>query len=251
MYCSHCGNQLKEGSKFCNKCGGLVGNSNSTEAESPKVTLVDTELKKGIYKLQNGDLVEAEKIFENLAFTHGLSIAWVYLGGIKLRQLESGKTNVQQALNCFAKATELSPESRGQYQIAYCDISLWQIKNFCNRYLETKKQASKAKSRAFGGLALGGLSLLLGNQSNKTTSKILGDAGAAYGGYRASKNFLQSKDAKQLLSFYNTGIAQLIEGVKIYCSDNAEVYQKFINGINQFSLSDNALKGLQGMVSKN
>ena len=249
MYCSHCGNQLKDGSKFCNKCGGSLGNSQNHEPEGSK-NLVDAEFKKGVYKLQNGDTVEAEKIFEDLAITHGVPMAWVYIGGIKLKQLELGKTNVQQALNCFIKASQLSPESKGQNQVIYCDVSLWQIKNFCGRYLEAKKQAGKAKGRAFGGLALGGLAMLLGNQSNKTTNKILGDAGAIYGGYRASKNFSQSKDAKQLLSFYNNTIAQLIEGVKIYCSDNNDVYQKFINGVNQFSLSDNALKGLQGMVNK-
>jgi len=250
MYCSHCGNQFKEGSKFCNKCGGSVGISQIPKQEESKESVIDTEFKKGAYKLQNGDMAEAEKIFENLAFAHNVPMAWVYIGGIKLKQLESGKTNVQQALNCFIKASELSPESKAQNQTIYCDVSLWQIKNLCNRYLETKKQVGKAKGRAFGGLALGGLSLLLGNQSNKTTSKILGDAGAIYGGYQASKNFSQSKDAKQLLSFYNNTIAQLIEGVKIYCSDNNDVYQKFINGVNQFSLANNALKGLQGMVNK-
>ena len=235
MYCKNCGNQLNSIARFCNKCGTPV-DTRVSKVESSQDTLVDTEFKKAIYKLENEEIEEAQRIFEDLAFAHNAPTAWIYLGGIKLGQLDTGETTVQQALNCFNKALEINPILKEDYQETYYELSIQQIEKFRNYYLNTKKQASKANRKAFGGLAFSGLSLLLGSQSKTTTNKILGDAGAVYGGYRANKNFQNNKDVKQLLPFYEMTIKQLAQGIKSYCSDNKNIYQNFLTKMSQFKL---------------
>ena len=39
MYCPNCGNQLNEGLKYCNSCGGRVGNKEDSESKSIAKTL--------------------------------------------------------------------------------------------------------------------------------------------------------------------------------------------------------------------
>jgi len=236
MFCQNCGNQINEGMRFCNKCGKPISSNDDYRSEAVDKT-IEIEFEKAAYKLQNGEVDEAQNILEDLAFAHNLPMAWVYLGVIKFGKLDSGETNVQQALNCFIKAAEIDPASQAEYQQTYQDLSVGQIEVFYSEYLEAKKHAGKAKGRAFGSVALGGLSLLLGNRSNKTSNQILGDAGAAYGAYRASQNFSQSNEIKQLLPFYEETIKQLIDGVRVYCSDNLTIYGRFLTRMGELNLS--------------
>lgn len=237
MYCKNCGEKMADGAQFCGKCGVSVDNKDPQNQEVYKENSIDIEFKRGVYKLENGDMVGAEKIFEDLAFKHSAPMAWVYIGGIKLGQLDSGGSTVQQALNCFIKASQINPASKEMYQSIFCDISTKQIEKFYNQYLLTKKQAGKASRRSWGGLALGGLSLLFANQSQSTGNKVLGGAGVIYGAYRSNKNFSNSRDIKQLLPFYITTIKQLVAGVESFCSDNKNVYQDFLNKTNRLKLA--------------
>ncbi len=237
MYCKHCGEKMTNGAQFCGKCGVLVDNKGPQNQEMYKESSLDVELKRGVYKLENGDMAGAEKIFEDLAFKYNAPMAWVYIGGIKLGQLDSGESTVQQALNCFVKASQINPTSKEMYQSIFCDIATKQIEKFYNQYFLTKKQAGKASRRGWGSLALGGLSLLFANQSQTLGNKMLGGAGGIYGAYRANKNFSNSSNAKQLLSFYITTIKQLVAGVGSFCSDSKNIYQDFLNKTNRLKLA--------------
>ena len=236
MFCTKCGNKIMESANFCNYCG----NKNSSQESGLSLNqeaFIEAELKKGIFKLENEDIASAEKIFEELALTHDVPVAWIYIGGIKLSQLDSEKATVQQALNCFKKASEILPELREDHQETYCDLSIQQIEKFYNYYLLAKRESNKATGKMWGNVALGGLSLILGNNAkNKTFGAVLGTAGAGVGAYHAGKNISQKRDAKQILSFYNETIKQLIGGVKSYCSDNREVYAEFLNKIHGLKL---------------
>jgi len=46
MFCSKCGKQLEEGSKFCNGCGSQVNKSAQTESSSKRKTVFDGEIHK-------------------------------------------------------------------------------------------------------------------------------------------------------------------------------------------------------------
>jgi hypothetical protein len=165
----------------------------------------------------------------------------VCLGGIKLHQLDSGKTKVQQAINCFNRAVELNPDSKGQYQETYSNVSLQQIEKFRNYYLETKQHEKKAKRGRFWNAALMGAAIGYGNQRTNSSNSVFrgtaGVAGAAYAIDRMNKNSMQKQEAKNLLPFYQEIIKQLVEGVRSYCSDNLTVYQEFLNKTNQLNLA--------------
>ena len=192
----------------------------------------------GVYKFENGDVDAAEKIFENLAVIHDFPPAWIYLGSVKFLQINSEKTTVKQVLNCYLKARELNPSGYKDFQKSYYNYSLGLIEYFCNKYSETKKEINKANSKMWGNAALGGLSLLVGNNTkNRTFGAIAGSVGAGVAGYHTSKNITQKRDAKQLLSFYSENIKQLIDGVKFYCSDGEEIYPLFKNKIELLGLS--------------
>ncbi len=242
MFCVNCGNQLGETSKFCNKCGNPIGNNQIRKTEVQNEALVDDEIQRAIYKLENEDIDEAEKIFENLAFTYHDPTAWTYIGMVKLYKLDSGETNVQQALNCFIKASKLSPSLKEQHQNTYCEISMQQIEKFRDYYLEIKQQAKKAKSSRRWNFVLMGLSAGIGNSTNKnngnqTFRAIAGAGGAAYALQQANKNFERYKNAEQLLNFFNETIKQLVAGIKSYCSENQAVYQGFLDKMSQLNLS--------------
>jgi curved DNA-binding protein CbpA len=219
--------------------GGLKSNQKENIVDAQ----YDVKLKQATYKIQNGDLAGAESILEEIAFSEGASqasLAWVYLGGIKLEYMLSGKSNASQALNCFQKAVQINPSEKTNYQRVFYNASIKLIQQMLNDYLEIQKMAKKAGHRALGGLALGGLSLLLGSQArrkNNTFGAMAGAAGGAYGGYRSLANHQQSKNAQQQLVFYNTAIKQLMGAVKSYCSDNQTVYQDYLNKIKQLGLS--------------
>ncbi len=210
--------------------------NNNRDKELVGETSIDIELKRGIYKLENEDIAGAESIFENLALTHNVPMAWIYIGGIKLGQLDSGKTSVNQALNCFLKASELLPELREKYQETYCDLSLQQIERFCNYYLETKQQRKKAKSNKIWSAVLMGLSVGYGNKRSDNNNNVFrgmtGAAGAAYSFQQMNKSSIQKTEAENRLSFLENTITQLIKGVDSFCSDNQGLYQRFVGRIN-------------------
>lgn len=46
MYCSNCGKQLAEGSKFCNSCGSQVGSSEQSASDSKRKIIFDGKIHK-------------------------------------------------------------------------------------------------------------------------------------------------------------------------------------------------------------
>ncbi len=46
MFCSYCGKQLEDGSKFCNSCGSQVGSSEQTTSDSKRKIIFDGKIHK-------------------------------------------------------------------------------------------------------------------------------------------------------------------------------------------------------------
>ncbi len=251
MFCNNCGSRIDRNSKFCKNCGQSLAVDIDGETKTPQNAFIDTELKKVEYKIENDDLVGAENILENLAIEHGLPIAWIYIGAIKMGQLGTGKTTVQQALNCFIRASELEPSRKEEYQSTYCDLSLQQIEKFRNFYFVTKKQAKKAKSSKRWNAVLVGLSVGLGNQhsnnGNNAFRGTAGVAGAAYAINQISKKSTQYQEAGDFLLFVDKTMRQLIAGANSFCSNNQSLYKSFSESLSQI-LSDDSFDHLRKMV---
>ncbi len=203
-----------------------------------------TEFKKGVYKFRNGEFDEAKKIFEDLAFGYNFGEAWVYLGALKIIDLESGATTVQQALGCFEKADQLSPERVNEHQALYSDFVFPMIKYFGSKYSESRSGERSAKRKTFGNLALGGLSLLLGSQAKKSNGKLLGVAGGILGAYSADQNRQKAGEMVKLTEFYKDIIRQLVLSATSYCRNNREVYLNFQSKINELREADKILAPL-------
>jgi len=202
------------------------------------------EFKKGVYKFTCGEFDEAKKIFEDLAFGQNFGEAWVYLGALKVLNLESGETTVQQAVECFSRADSLLPERVNQHQALYSEFTLPMIKYFCNKYEDVKSQSSSAKRKTFGSIAFSGLSLLLGSQAKKSGSKLLGAVGGVYGAYSAQQNRQEAGDMQQLVEFYKKIIVQLVASVTMYCHENKNVYLEFQNKIKELKSLNSSLAPL-------
>jgi hypothetical protein len=223
-------------------------NKNTASVQS----LIDTEFKRAIYKLDNGDVAGAENIFENLAFTYNVPMAWIAIGNIKLNQLETGKTSVQQALKCFVKASDLLSGEKPYYQSLYCESSLRQIEKLLNYYSDIRQKAKKAKSSKKWNLLGMALSIGLGNQNSNSGNNAFrgtaGVAGAAYSLNQLKNNSMQAKEAEKLLSILDATIKQVIDGVKYFCSDNQNVYQEFLKQIERIGSANKLLKEISGNI---
>lgn len=202
--------------------------------------LVSTELKRGAFKLQNEDYEEAEKIFENVAVTYDDPTAWMCLGGIKFHQLDSGKSKVQGAILCFEKALEFDPDSKKQYQQSLAEMSLQQIEKLRDSYLDTKMQVKKAGRGLFWNALLTGAAIGYGSQRSSKGNNVFrgaaGVAGSAYALNRVGQHSSNKKELKNLLPFYQQTVKELVEGARLYCSDNLPLYRDFLEKLDQLKL---------------
>ncbi len=207
------------------------------------------EFKKALYKLENQDFTEAERILEDLALAYDVPMAWAYIGAIKFGQLNTGGATVQQALNCFSRATGLNPSGKSEYQEAYIKLSLGQLEALKEDWYETKKHGKKAaRSRLWNAAALG-VAVGLGNQKTKTGNNIFrgtaGVAGAAYTLNRIQKHSQETKSAKEGLAIIEETMRQVLRGVREFCSDNILLYGPFLEKANNFGFSDKVLSVLK------
>ena len=206
--------------------------------DSDDVSLVAAKLKRALYKYENGDIDQAENLFEELVFTHDAPEAYGFLGIIKLDRFGDGKTTIRQAIDCFKKAVEAAPTLKSDIQEKYCEKSIERIDAFHQFYENAVAERGNAKNRAWTSLALAGLGLAVSNHGKKTGTKILGGTSTVYGTVSAGTNFSRVKDIKKLMEIYENHIKELAEGVRSFCSDNVRVYQSFIDGMNQRGLND-------------
>ena len=189
---------------------------------------IDSEIKMGMYKLDNGDLKEAEKIFEKLAVVNNIGVGWIYLGIIKFKYFEQEQGNVAQILKTFQNAQKIVPEEKKRLQDLYYRFSIDLIKKSLDCWNHAKREKSKNSGKMWGNLTLGGISLLVGNNtSNRTLGTVIGSTGAGMSGYHASKNISQKINAKQAMEFYSHRIQELTEGIEIFCEDNDEISDDF------------------------
>jgi hypothetical protein len=265
MSCNICGSQINPNQEFCDNCGTIttaenllavamlsaiaMKDINFPKVDDPVQNFIHNEAKKAGYKLDNGDMSGAENIYENLAISHNVSLAWLYLGKLKLLQLESGTGSVKQALNCFAKASEKLPAAKIVYQGMYASLSRQLIAKFLNLYLETIAETKKAKSGRFWNAALVGLSVGLGNQRSKNGNNAFrgaaGVAGAAYGLNKINRHSQNLQESEAVKVFLENTISQLIAGVKIFCSDYEPAYKDFSEYIERIANSNKSLKMLR------
>jgi len=262
MLCNICGSQINLNQEFCDNCETIttaedllstamldaikMQDINFPKSDKPVEDFVHDEFKKAGYKLSNEDLSAAEAIYENLAISYNVPMAWCYLGKLKLLQLEDGTGSVKQALNCFTKASEKLPVAKNVYQVMYVALSRQLIARFLNLYSETIAETKKAKSGRFWNAALVGLSVGLGNQNTKTGNNTFrgaaGVAGAAYGLNKIGQHSQSLKETEDIkLSIENT-ISQLIAGVKIFCSDYEPAYKPFSEYIEKITSNNKSLK---------
>ena len=214
----------------------------------PTQDLIYNEIKRAGYKLSNEDLLGAENIYENLAVSYNVPQAWMFLGKLKLLQLENGTGTVKQALDCFIKASEKLPGAKIVYQSMYASLSRQLIARFVNLYLETIAETKKAKSGRFWNAALVGLSVGLGNQRSKTGNNAFrgaaGVAGAAYGLNKIGQHSQNIAASKDIGVFLESTISQLAAGTQIFCSDYEPVYKPFAEYIEKIANSNKSLKVL-------
>lgn len=262
MFCNICGSQINPNQEFCDNCGTVATAEDllSTamldaikmkdiifpKSDKPNQDFIHNEIKKAGYKLSNEDLAGAEAIYENIAVSYNVPAAWIYLGEIKLLELENGTGTVKQSLNCFTKASELLPGAKTLYQVMYSSLSRQLIAKFLNLYLETIVETKKAKSGKFWNAALMGLSVGLGNQRSKTGNSAFrgaaGVAGAAYGLNKIGQHSQNLKEAENIKLFLESTISQLIAGVKIFCSDYEPAYKSFSEYVERIANTNKSLK---------
>jgi len=210
---------------------------------------IEQEFKKALYKLENNDFATAESIFENIALTYDNATAWAYIGAIKLGQVNTGNTTVNQALKCFHRAFVLNPSSKSEYQKSYISLSLGQLETLRDNWIETKKHGKEASHARLWNGALMGISIGLGSQKTKGNNVFRGVAGVAGAGYaanRMAKNTMTSRSTKEALPIIEETMRQVVAGVRLFCSDNHELYQPFLEKINSFGFSQKVLSATNG-----
>jgi hypothetical protein len=262
MLCNICGSQINPNQEFCDNCETVttaedllsiamldaikMQDITFPKSDNPVQNLIHNEIKKAAYKLSNEDLSGAEAIYENLAISYNVPMAWIYLGKLKLLQLENGTGSVKQALNCFTKASEKLPAAKTLYQVMYLSLSRQLIAKFLNLYLEMIAETKKQKSGRFWNAALVGLSVGLGNQRSKTGNNAFrgaaGVAGAAYGLNKIGQHSQNLKEVEEEKLLIESTISQLIAGVTIFCSDCEPAYQSFSEYIERIANSNKSLK---------
>ncbi len=265
MYCNICGSQINSDQEFCYNCDtvttaedllsiAMLDAIKMKDIDFPKTgkptqDLIHTEIKKAGYRISNEDISGAENIYENLAISYNVPMAWLYLGKLKLLELENGAGTVKQALDCFTKASEKLPAAKTVYQVMYVSLSRQLIARFINLYLETIAETKKAKSGRFWNAALVGLSVGLGNQRSKTGNNAFrgaaGVAGAAYGLNKIGQHSQNLQETERIKVFLENTISQLIAGVKIFCSDYEPAYKSFSEYIERIANSNKSLKMLR------
>ncbi len=247
MVCKICGSELSPNQEFCANCDTVTSaedllsvamldaikmkDINFPKENDPVKNLINTEIKKAGYKLFNEDLAGAESIYENLAISYNVPMAWVYLGKLKLLELENGTGTVKQALNCFTKASEKLPAAKIVYQAMYAALSRQLIARFVNLYLETIAETKKAKRGRLWNAALVGLSVGMGNKRSNANNNVFrgaaGVAGVMYGLKKIGQHSQNLQDTQQMRLLLENTISQLITGVKTFCSDYESVYKPF------------------------
>jgi hypothetical protein len=262
MTCNICGAQINPNNEFCDNCETAttaedllstamldaikMQDINFPKSDNSIEDFVHNEFKKAGYKLSNENLSEAEAIYENLAISYNVPMAWVYLGKLKLLQLENGTGSVKQALNCFTKASEKLPVAKNVYQVMYSALSRQLIARFINLHTETVAEMKEAKSGRFWNAALVGLSAGLGNQRSKTGNNTFrgaaGVAGAAYGLNKIGQHSQNLKGAANTKLLLENTISQLVAGVKIFCSDYELVYKPFSDYVERIANNNKSLK---------
>ena len=264
MYCNICGSQINLDQEFCYNCDTVttaedllsttlldaikMKDIDFRKTGKPNQDLIHTEIKKAGYKLSNEDISGAKNIYENLAVSYNVPMAWIYLGKLKLIELENGTGTVKQALNCFTKASEKLPAAKTVYQVMYVALSRQLIARFINLYLQTIAETKKAKSGRFWNAALVGLSVGLGNQRSKTGNNafrgVAGVAGAAYGLNKINQHSQNIEASEDVKAFLGSTISQLAAGVQIFCSDYEPVYKPFAEYIEKMANSNKSLEVL-------
>ncbi len=247
MLCNICGSKINPDQEFCGNCDTVttaedllstamldaikIRGIDFLKSDNPAQNLINTEVKKAGYKLSNEDISGAEAIYENIAISYNVPMAWLYLGELKLLQLEGGTGTVKQALNCFTKASELLPGAKTLYQVKYLSLSRQLIAKFLNLYSETIASAKREKSGRFWSAAIVGLSIGLGNQRSKNGNNVFrgaaGVAGAVHGLNKMGQHSQNLKDVESVKLFLENTISQLIAGVKMFCSDYEPAYKSF------------------------
>jgi hypothetical protein len=270
MHCNICGSEVNSNQEFCDNCGTIttaedllsttmfdaikMKDIDFPQSGKPTQDLIFNEIKKAGYKLSNEDLSGAENIYENLAISYNVPQAWMFLGKLKLLQLENGTGTVKQALDCFTKASEKLPGAKIVYQSMYASLSRQLIARFINLYLETIAEAEKAKSGRFWNAALVGLSVGLGNQRSKTGNNAFrgaaGVAGAAYGINKIGQHSQDLAATKEIKTFLENTITQLIAGVEIFCADYEPAYKEVSEFIERITTTNKALKVFQNVLSE-
>jgi len=262
MFCNICGSKINPGQEFCDNCDTIttaedllstamldaikMKDIDFPKSDNPTQNFINTEIKKAGYKLSNEDISGAEAIYENIAISYNVPMAWLYLGELKLLQLENGTGTVKQALNCFTKASELLPGAKTLYQVKYASLSRQTIAKFLNLYLETVASAKKEKRGRFWSAAIIGLSIGLGNQRSKTGNNVFrgaaGVAGAAHGLNKMGQHSQNLKEVESVRLFLENIIPQLIAGVKMFCSNYEPVYKSFSEYTERITNSNKSLK---------
>ena len=92
-----------------------------------------------------------------------------------------------------------------------------------------------------------GLAIGLGSQkakSNNVFRGVAGVAGAGYAANRMAKNTMASRSAKEVLPIIEETMRQVVAGVRLFCSENHELYQPFLEKINNFGFSQKVLSAV-------
>ena len=264
MFCKICGSQINPEQEFCDNCDTVttaedlfsttmldaikMQDINFPKGNDPIQDFIHNEFKKAGYKLSNEDLSGAEAIYENIAISHNVPMAWIYLGKIKLLQLENGIGTIKQALNCFMKASELLPAAKPVYQIMYLALSRQLIARLLNIYSEKVTETKRAKSGKLWSAALVGLSVGLGGQRSKTGNDAFRGAagvfGAVYGLNKIRQHSQNLKEVEEKKLFLENTILQLIVGVKTFCLDCEPGYRSFSEYVERMADSNKFLKSL-------
>ena len=177
-------------------------------------TQIKNFLKRGVYKLENGEFEEAEKIFEDLAIEADLPIAWIQIGNIKLSQVGLGKATVRQVLNCFERAVSLAPGERRRYEDLYASLSLEQLHECSGLYKNIRRAIKENKSGKTWNYVLAGASAAIGAKKgngtgNNTFRAFAGAAGAAYGLHRAAQKSTQVEISKNTLIYLEKSMMEI------------------------------------------
>ncbi len=211
---------LSDPEKRKNYDAGLVA-SNDSEGS------FQTEVRRALYKFQNGDVVGAESLLEEIALSCNDPDAWAYLGTVKFSRLISGQVGVEQVLDCFKRAAEINLTGREEYQRNFCELAAGYIQAIRQQDADAERKIHALNRGAFAGAILGGIALGLGGRSRKNTGRALGSAGATLGGYKVAKNLSDKSSLKHARQHYANLAHALTSAVKVFCEGNPGVYKVF------------------------